>query len=98
MNLNPVHPATDSKKDREAADRVDMFMNRIVLDPLLKGTSPIQESSIAKLLTGKLIQDGDLEKIHQLDILGVNYYSACGDETRSEVPHRQCGAGAPRRQ
>ncbi|MEW5938798.1 MAG: GH1 family beta-glucosidase [Chloroflexota bacterium] len=75
LNLNPVHSATDSKKDREAAERVDMFMNRIVLDPLLKGTSPIQESSIAKLLTGKLIQDGDLEKIHQLDILGVNYYS-----------------------
>ena len=75
LNLNPVYPATDSKKDREAAERVDMFMNRIVLDPLLKGTSPIQESSIAKLLTGKLIHDGDLEKIHQLDILGVNYYS-----------------------
>lgn len=75
LNLIPVHPATDSKKDRAAADRVDMFMNRIVLDPLLKGTSPIQESSIAKLLTEKLIQDGDLEKIRQLDILGVNYYS-----------------------
>jgi len=75
LNLNPVHPATDTKKDREAAERVDMFMNRIVLDPLLKGTSPIQESSIAKLLTGKLIQVGDLEKISKLDILGVNYYS-----------------------
>lgn len=75
LNLNPVHPATDSKKDKEAAERVDMFMNRIVLDPLLKGASPIQESSIAKLLTGKLIQEGDLEKIRQVDILGVNYYS-----------------------
>lgn len=75
LNLNPVHPATDSKKDKEAAERVDMFMNRIVLDPLLKGTSPIQESAIAKILTGKIIQSGDLEKIRQLDILGVNYYS-----------------------
>jgi beta-glucosidase len=75
LNLNPVHPATDSKKDKEAAERVDMFMNRIVLDPLLKGTSPIQESAIAKILTGKIIQNGDLEKIRQLDILGVNYYS-----------------------
>ena len=73
-NLNPVQPATDSKKDREAAERVDMFMNRIVLDPLLKGTSPIQESSVAKLLTGRIIRDGDLEKIRQLDILGINYY------------------------
>jgi beta-glucosidase len=75
LNLNSVYPATDSKKDREAAERVDMFMNRIVLEPLLKGTSPIQESTIAKMLTGKIIQNGDLEKIHQLDILGVNYYS-----------------------
>lgn len=75
LNLNPVHPATDSKKDKEAAERVDMFMNRIVLDPLLKGTSPIQESAIAKILTGKIIQNGDLEKIRRLDILGVNYYS-----------------------
>ena len=75
LNLNPVHPATDTKRDREAAERVDMFMNRIVLDPLLKGTSPIQESSIAKLLTGKLIHEGDLAKIYNLDILGVNYYS-----------------------
>ncbi len=75
LNLNPIHPASNSKKDRAAAERVDMFINRIVLDPLLKGTTPIQESSIAKLLTGKLIQDGDLERIRQLDILGVNYYS-----------------------
>lgn len=75
LNLNPVHPATDSKKDREAAERVDMFMNRIVLDPLLKGNSPIQESLITKMLTSKIIQNGDLEKIRQLDILGVNYYS-----------------------
>ncbi len=75
QNLNPVHPATDSKKDIAAAQRVDMFMNRIVLDPILKGTSPILDSSIAKLLTGRLVQDGDLEKMRRLDILGVNYYS-----------------------
>lgn len=75
LNLNPVHPATDSKKDREAAERVDLFTNRIVLDPLLKGTTPIQDSALAKILTARLIQDGDLQKIRQLDLLGVNYYS-----------------------
>jgi beta-glucosidase len=75
QNINPVHPASDSKKDTAAAQRVDMFMNRIVLDPLLKGTSPILDSSIAKLLTGKLVHDGDLEKMKRVDILGVNYYS-----------------------
>lgn len=75
LNLNPIHPATQSKRDVAAAQRADMYLNRIVLDPLLKGTSPIQEAAIAKLLTGKFIHDGDLQKIHQLDILGVNYYS-----------------------
>lgn len=86
LNLNPVHPATDSKKDREAAERVDMFMNRIVLDPLLKGTSPIQESAIARILTGKIIHAGDLEKIRQLDILGVNYYSRAVMKHSNAIP------------
>ena len=86
LNLNPVHPATDSKKDHEAAERVDMFMNRMVLDPLLKGTSPIQESTIAKALTARVIQDGDLEKIRQLDLLGVNYYSRAVMKQSSKIP------------
>jgi beta-glucosidase len=86
LNLNPVHPATGSKKDAEAADRVDMFMNRIVLDPLLKGTSPIQDSAIGKLLSGRLIQPGDLEKINNLDILGVNYYSRAVMKHSNKIP------------
>jgi beta-glucosidase len=86
LNLNPVDPATDSKKDAEAAERVDMFMNRIVLDPLLKGTSPIQESTITKVLTGRVIQDGDLEKIQQVDILGINYYSRAVMKHSAKIP------------
>ncbi|WKZ52313.1 MAG: GH1 family beta-glucosidase [Anaerolineales bacterium] len=86
LNLNPVHPATDSKKDKEAAKRVDMFMNRIVLDPLLKGTSPIQEAAIANLLVGKVIHDGDLAKICQLDLLGVNYYSRTVMKHSNKIP------------
>ena len=86
LNLNPVHPATESKKDKDAAERVDMFMNRIVLDPLLKGTSPIQESTITKLLTSSIIKNGDLEKIRQLDILGVNYYSRAVMKHSSAIP------------
>ncbi len=86
LNLNSVHPATPSKKDAQAAERVDTFMNRIVLDPLLKGTSPILDSSIAKLLTGKLIQDGDLEKIQKVDLLGINYYSRAVMKHDPKVP------------
>ncbi|HEY9152599.1 MAG TPA: GH1 family beta-glucosidase [Anaerolineales bacterium] len=75
LNLNPMYPATESKKDYEAAQRVDALVNRSVLDPLLKGTSPIHEFKLVKMLTGSLIKDGDLEKIKQVDVLGVNYYS-----------------------
>ena len=75
LNLNPVYPASDSKKDREAASRTDAILNRAVLDPLLKGTTPIQEFALGKMLSSSLIKAGDLEKIRQLDLLGVNYYS-----------------------
>ena len=74
LNLNPVHPASQSKKDRDAASRMDAILNRATLDPLLKGTTPIQEFAIGKLLSGSLIKPGDLEKIRTLDLLGVNYY------------------------
>ena len=75
LNLSPVHPATESKEDFAAAERVDLYSNRIVLDPLLKGSSPIQDSFLAKMFTGRLIHEGDLKKIRQVDLLGVNYYS-----------------------
>jgi beta-glucosidase len=81
LNLNPVHPASQSKKDRDAASRMDAILNRATLDPLLKGTSPLQEFAISKLLSGSLIKPGDLEKICTLDLLGVNYY------TRTVVKH-----------
>lgn len=86
LNLNPVYPASDSKKDQQAAERVDAIMNRIQLDPLLKGTTPIEEFKILKPLVGNLIQPGDLEKIRTLDILGVNYYSRTVIKHSSKIP------------
>jgi beta-glucosidase len=75
LNLNPVHPASEAKKDRDAAARMDAILNRATLDPLLKGSSPAQEFAVGKLLSKSLIKSGDLEKIHRLDLLGVNYYT-----------------------
>jgi beta-glucosidase len=75
LNLNPVHPVTDSKRDREAAKRMDTGLNRLQLDPFLKGTSPLQEFAIGKLISKTVIKAGDLEKMHTLDLLGVNYYT-----------------------
>jgi beta-glucosidase len=75
LNLNPVHPATVSKKDRAAAGRMDTVLNRLQLDPFLKGTSPMQEFATGKLLSRSIVKPGDLEKMHTLDLLGVNYYT-----------------------
>lgn len=86
LNLNPVYPATDSRKDHEAAERVDAIMNRITLDPLLKGTTPIEEFKIVKPFIGSPIKPGDLEKIRSLDLLGVNYYSRAVIKHSAKVP------------
>jgi beta-glucosidase len=75
LNLNPIHPASDSRKDRDAVGRMDAILNRATLDPLLKGSSPMQEFAVGKLLSKSLIKAGDLEKIHNLDFLGINYYT-----------------------
>jgi beta-glucosidase len=86
LNLNPVHPFSQSKKDHAAASRMDAILNRSTLDPLLKGTSPIQEFSIGRLLSGSLIKSGDLEKIRGLDLLGINYYSRTVVKYDSKFP------------
>jgi beta-glucosidase len=75
LNLNPVHPATDARKDRQAAKRMDAALNRVQLDPFFKGTTPMQETMFGKMVSGSLIKPGDMEKIRTLDLLGVNYYS-----------------------
>jgi beta-glucosidase len=75
LNLNPVHPASDAKKDRNAAQRMDMVLNRIQLDPFLKGTTPMTESLFGKIISKGLIKPGDLEKMCTLDLLGINYYT-----------------------
>jgi len=75
LNLSPIHPATNGKKDIEAARRFDIIQNRAFLDPLLLGTSPIAEMKLLNRLVGSVIKPGDLELINRLDFLGVNYYS-----------------------
>ncbi len=75
LNLTPVHPATPSPADREAARRFDGFSNRLFLDPLLRGQYPEDVVSLAGGFF-PFIQPGDLEVIAMpLDFLGVNYYS-----------------------
>ena len=75
LNLSPVYPISNDRRDVTQARRVDTVINRAALDPLLKGTSPLQESALGKALSRLFVNPGDLETINRLDLLGVNYYS-----------------------
>jgi beta-glucosidase len=72
LSIEPVHPASDSEADRNAATRFDAVWNRACLDPLLAGTIP----ALLADAFAPVVQDGDLATIHQpVDFLGINYYS-----------------------
>ena len=86
INLSPVYPFSASKLDQQAAHIADVFLNRLVLDPLLKGTYPSEftnsrwwgwlERGIQGATAHHGIDPRDLQIIAApLDFLGVNYYS-----------------------
>ena len=75
LNLSPFYPATNSARDIKAAEDSHAMINRVTLDPLLLGTTPLTENWKTQWLASRFIKDGDLEKIRSLDLLGVNYYS-----------------------
>ncbi len=75
LNLTPTYPATDSEKDKEAARRFDGQINRLLLDPLLKGYYPEDMLKLFKLFFPKIL-DSDLNLIAApLDFVGINYYT-----------------------
>jgi beta-glucosidase len=65
------------KGDSQAVHRIDVLMNRVFLDPMLKGGYPSEIFDFTKgMCDWSFIRPGDLETIHQpLDVLGLNYYS-----------------------
>jgi beta-glucosidase len=71
VDLAPVHPISDDKKDRKAANNLDEFHNRWYIDPILTGSYP----PLAEKVGLKPDKD-DMNLIKQpLDFLGVNYYT-----------------------
>ncbi|GIJ49470.1 beta-glucosidase [Virgisporangium aliadipatigenens] len=94
LNTNSIYPATDLPGDLDAARRIDGLLNRIFMDPLLKGTYPIDvRGDLAGVSDLGFIRDGDLETIHQpLEFLGINYYTtqvvAAPDPQESALPDR----------
>jgi beta-glucosidase len=75
INLEPKHPASDRRRDREAAERADAYMNRWYLDPVFLGRYP----EALRAMFGEAWPDfpaADLESIHEpIDFLGINYYT-----------------------
>lgn len=95
LSLNPVYPATDSKKDLEAAKRADLGLNRLQLDPFLKGQYPLHEFPVIRFLTRSIIKPGDMEKIANLDLLGVNYYTRAVVKNDLKIPLVRAGPVQP---
>ena len=89
LNLAQVYPATASEEDRKAAERFDIFNNRLYLDPLFAASYP-QElvDNLGELMPE--VQEGDLATIAApLDFLGENYYtpSFVGHDASAPWPH-----------
>jgi beta-glucosidase len=75
-NLTSPHPATGSPDDVAAARRLDLYENRMFLDPLFRGAYPEDAVAYYAGVTDfGFVRDGDLAVIAEpLDWFGINYY------------------------
>ncbi|CAM3508632.1 GH1 family beta-glucosidase [Parendozoicomonas haliclonae] len=75
LSYTPMHTHGSRAIDLQAKDTANDFMNRIVFDPVLKGSYP--QSFMEKFFwCSPPIQAGDLEVISTPnDFVGLNYYS-----------------------
>ena len=76
LNLGAERPISDAPADLDAARRIDGLINRLFLDPALRGRYPDDVLvDTAKVCDWAFVRDGDLEAINvPIDALGVNYY------------------------
>ena len=75
LNPAPIHAASDSAEDRDAARRVDGLRNRLFLEPLLAGKYPADVLEDTGMADWFAQYDADLPVIGApLDFIGVNYY------------------------
>ena len=75
LSFTPIYPKTRSAADQQAADIANELINKITLDPLLKGHYPTQLWRKFGCFKAQ-IADGDWQLIRQeLDFIGINNYS-----------------------
>jgi beta-glucosidase len=82
VNLVPIEAATDSPDDKSAANRLDAYLNRQFLDPVLLGEIPTELPE----MFGSAWHEWTAEELRQvrqpIDFVGVNYYlklDVCND-------------------
>src|SRR5690606_13806500 len=77
LNFYPVHAASESEVDVDAARRIDGVQNRWFTDAALKGAYPEDIVEDFKAITDfSFVEVGDMETINApLDCLSVNFYS-----------------------
>ncbi len=74
VNLVPIDPASDSDADRQAAGRLDAYLNRQFLDPPLLGETPGELPEMFGDAWPKWTAE-ELRQVRQpIDFVGVNYY------------------------
>jgi beta-glucosidase len=76
LNLTSVRPGSDSPDDVAAARRLDLYENRMFLDPVLRGAYPEDAVDYYAGVTDLgFVRDGDLATMSTpIDYLGINYY------------------------
>ena len=77
LNLTDVSPRTRADADLDAARRIDGMQNRIFLDPLLRGSYPVDViADLCGTTSFDHVRPADLDLISVPPaFLGVNYYS-----------------------
>lgn len=75
-NLTSPHPASERDEDIAACRRLDLYENRMFLDPLFRGAYPVDaDQYYAGITDFSFVRDGDMELISQpIDYFGINYY------------------------
>jgi beta-glucosidase len=81
FSCSAIEPQSQSKRDISAANRVDVLINRLFIEPILGLGYPIKEMPILKRLA-KYFAPGDEDRIHfDFDFIGLQNY------TREIVKH-----------
>ncbi|WP_238883472.1 glycoside hydrolase family 1 protein [Clostridium sp. YIM B02551] len=88
LNPDVCYPRSSAKHDVEAADKFDLFFNRIFLDPSIKGEVPAELISILKehnCCFEYTEEELEIIKNNTIDVLGVNIYAPTRVKARNEA-------------